>query len=75
MLIPKEITLDEESGKHIASFDYYTGIQYAKEHNLKQNLNIEGSLFNKQGFIVCCGDVMTQVEEMDYPEIERRLLQ
>lgn len=70
---PKEITQDSNTGKNIASFSYYDGINYAKEHNLKQNLKVNGSLFNKQGFIVCCGDVMTEVEPTDWPLIERRI--
>lgn len=73
-LIPKEITRDPDSNKDVASFDYYTGIKYAKEHNLKQNLKIDGSLSNKQRFIVCCGDVMTEVDKIDFPLIERGLL-
>ena len=73
-LIPKEITRDSETGKNVASFDFYTGKQYAKEKCLVQNKRVNGSDFNKEGFIVCCGDVMTEVEETDFPEIERKVL-
>jgi hypothetical protein len=74
MYTPKEITFDPDCNKHVASFSYYDGINYAKEHNLTQNLKVNGSLFNKQGFIVCCGDVMTEVEATDFPEIKRRTI-
>lgn len=70
----KDITQDEETGKHVASFDYHSGIQYAKDKGLIQNKTVGGSLFNKEGFIVCCGDVMCEVDITDFPEIERRLL-
>lgn len=72
---PKEITRDIEStsgDKDMASFDYYTGKRYAELMGL-----IQGDNFNQVSagthFIVCCGDVMCQVNQTDYPEIERRV--
>lgn len=73
-LLPKEITSDIETNKNVASFDYYTGIKYAKEKGLIQNKIVNNSLFNKEGFCVCCGDVMCEIEPTDFPTIERRLI-
>lgn len=71
-MIPKEITQDIDTGINIASFDYYTGIQYAKEHNLKQSCSWK-ELNAKTHFIVCCGDIMVRVEPTDFTEIKRRI--
>lgn len=54
---PKEITFDPELDAHIASFDYYTGIAYAKHHNLKQTTQFH-DVMNNTHFMVCCGDVI-----------------
>lgn len=71
--IPKEITLDEVSNEHIASFDYYSGINYAKDNNLEQTIQFS-DVFKGTHFIVCCGDIMITVKSTDYPEIERRII-
>lgn len=72
-LIPKEITKDSDNSDNIASFDYYTGIHYARENNLKQTTKWN-EVKAKTHFIVMCGDVVVRVDETDYPEIERRIL-
>lgn len=72
MFEPKEITQDIDTGVNIASFDYYTGIKYAKEKGLQQTTSFS-DIGKKTHFIVCCGDVMVQVEPTDYPEITRRI--
>ena len=81
MYIPKEITIDFLKDKedqdveplHIASFDYYTGILYAKDNNLEQTTEFN-DVFNGTHFIVCCGDVMVKVKPTDYIDIIRRTL-
>lgn len=72
-LIPKEITIDSDNNKHIASFSYYDGIDYADKKGLKQTISFK-EVFEKTSFIVCCGNVMVNVESTDYPEIERRVI-
>ena len=72
MLEPKEITQDVDTNINIASFDYYTGIQYAKNNNLEQTTS-SSDVNNKTHFIVCCWDVMVILEPTDYPEIKRRV--
>ena len=69
---PKEITQDIDTAVNIASFDYYTGIQYAKDNNLIQTTSFN-DVNAKTHFIVCCGDVMVRVEPTDYPNITRRV--
>lgn len=72
MYVPKEITRDkEDKGLNIASFDYYSGIEYAKIKGLVFSTDF-GTVRNKTGYIVCCGDVMVRVEPNDYPDIVRR---
>lgn len=68
---PKEITKCSDTGLNTASFGYYDGIKYAKEHNLNQTTNFSEVRAGTH-FIVCCGDVMVKVEESDYPQIDRR---
>lgn len=71
-ITPKEITNDLDAGDvQYASFGYYDGIAYAKQHNLKQTTSFR-DVDEKTHFIVCCGDVMIRVESTDYPEIIRR---
>lgn len=72
LILPKEITFDPNNGQHIAPFGYYDGIQYAKDNNLKQATEFK-DVFAETHFIVCCGDVMVSVKEIDYPEIIRRV--
>lgn len=70
--IPKEITIDSDNNDvQIASFDYYSGLAYAKELNLKQT-SMFHDVLNKTHFIVCCGDVMIKVEPTDFESIPRR---
>ena len=71
--IPENITRDPDSGLEMATFDYYTGIAYAKENGLKQT---DDYLEVRDGrhYIVFGGDVMVAVTHTDYPEIERRLI-
>jgi len=69
---PKEITIDSDSGKEIASFGYYDGIEYAKQNNLNQTTEFK-DVFNKTHFIVYCGDVIVSVNKTDYPNIIRRI--
>jgi len=70
---PKEITLDGDSGIHVASFGYYDGIKYAKELGLSQTGRFS-DVFNYTHFIVCCGDVMVRVKPEAYPLINRRTI-
>lgn len=72
MLQPKEITQDIDTAINIASFDYYSGIQYAKDNNLEQTTSFSDVNAGTH-FIVCCGDVMVKVTKEDYPEITRRV--
>jgi len=72
LYIPKEITEDDITAQNIASFDYYTGIKYAESLGLKQSTSFT-EVSNGTHFIVCCGDVMVQVEPTDYPDITRRI--
>lgn len=67
---PKEITKDIDTGLETASFGYYDGIQYCKENNIQQS---KTTRWSKSEFIVCCGDVMLEVESTQFPEIERRV--
>ena len=71
MLTPTEITRDIVTQTNTASFDYYSGIAYAKEKNLEQTTSFN-DVYHGTHFIVCCGDVMVRVEETDFPEITRR---
>jgi hypothetical protein len=73
LIEPKEITIDSDNNEQIASFGYYDGIAYAKEHNLQQTTSFK-DVFNGTHFIVCCGDVMIKVLPTDYPSIERRII-
>jgi hypothetical protein len=68
---PKEIVTI--SGISVASFDYYSGIEYAKSKKLTQTSDMNEIMFLER-FIVCCGDVMVRVMDKDFPEIERRSL-
>lgn len=72
LYIPKEITEDIDTSQNIASFDYYTGIKYAESLSLKQTTSFN-NVSEGTHFIVCCGDVMVQVEPTDYPNITRRI--
>lgn len=72
MQTPKEITQDINTSINIASFDYYSGIQYAKDNNLSQTSSFTDVLKGTH-FIVCCGDVMLKVNKEDYPNIKRRI--
>jgi hypothetical protein len=74
MTTPKEITMDPKGNKQIASFGYYDGLQYVKEKGLKQTTSFKEVFNNTRHFIVCCGDVMVNVEPTDFPEIERRVI-
>lgn len=62
---PKEILVIDN--RHVASYDYYTGISIAKELDLEQNT----CLYNTT-FIVSCGDVSFIVDENELPHITRR---
>lgn len=70
---PVDITIDSDNNQHTASFDYYSGIAYAKAHNLKQTTSFN-DVSKGTHFIVCCGDVMVKVNPTDYPEIPRRTI-
>jgi len=70
-LLPKEITKCVDTHLHTASFDFYTGMKYAKENNLLQTTEFS-QVREGTHFIVCCSDVMVKVESSDYPEITRR---
>ncbi len=72
-IIPKEITKDSDNNSEYAHFDYYSGIQYAKDNNLKQTTKWN-KVKDKISFIVMCGDVVVRINETDYPEIERRII-
>ena len=73
-IVPKEITKDHDiEDYHIASFGYYDGLKYAKEHNLQHTTSFS-DVNNFTHYIVCCSDVMIRVKETDYPEIERRII-
>ena len=73
MYTPTDITTDIDTGVQTASFNYYDGIGYAKEHNLERTM--EFSLVNKgTHFIVCCGDVMVNVTSSDFTHITRRAI-
>lgn len=67
---PKEITKDCDTGLEMASFGYYDGIAVAKERGLKQTT----SFSEPNGFVVCCGDVMFQVQPTEYTDITRRII-
>ena len=68
---PKEITVDETD--HLASFDYYTGLSYAKKNNLKQSTDLQ-DVRKGTHYVVSCGDVVVKVSETDFPEVERTKL-
>lgn len=74
MIQPKEIIKDCETGKELASFNYYTGKEYIKQNNLTFCCD-----FNTVGqggyYLVCCGDIMTLVTPDMFPNIERKVLQ
>ena len=71
MYTPTEITRCNETGLNTASFDYYTGIAYAKANNLQQTTSFN-DIVSGPRFIVCCGDVMVTVQESDFTDIIRR---
>lgn len=71
-ILPKEITKDINSGIEYASFNYYDGIQLAKQNNWKQTTSMS-ELEHVNTFIVCCGDVMIRVVPSMYSTIERRI--
>ena len=71
MYTPKEITKDKDNGTEVASFDYYSGINYAKQHNLQQT-TLYTEVCRRTHFMVCCGDVMIVVDSSFHPEIQRR---
>ena len=71
IILPKDITLCKDTGMHTASFSYYDGIHYIKEHNIKQTTEFS-EVRNNNKFIVCC-DVMIKVNPEQFPEITRRL--
>lgn len=73
ILIPKEITKDSETNSEYAHFDYYTGIQYAKDNNLIQTTRFK-EVNAKTHFIVMCGDVVVRIDEDKYPDIERKTI-
>jgi len=70
MNTPEEITRCSDTDLNTASFKYYDGIAYCKEHNLKQTTEFS-DLRKGTHFMVMCGDVMVKVEESDFPDIER----
>ena len=70
-LIPTGITKCVDTGLETASFNYHTGIAYAKSKKLEQAGRFQ-AMAQGTHFIVCCGDVMVKVEATDFPEIERR---
>lgn len=72
-ILPKDITKDSDNKREFASFSYYDGIHLAKQNNWKQITTYINHL-SKNEFIVCCGDVIIEVQSTDYPEIERRIL-
>lgn len=71
LYIPKEITVDVDTKENIASFDYYTGIRYCELMKLQQSGNFN-QVSEGTHFIVCCGDVMVKVSQVDYPQLVRR---
>lgn len=73
MIIPKDITQDVDSGLQIASFDYNLAIRKMKEKNYKQVVSFT-DLKPHSTFIVCCGDIMTIVNDEDYPSVKRRII-
>ncbi len=73
MCTPTDITIDSDNEMQTASFDYYSGIYYAKQNELKQTTKFND--VNKgTHFIVCCGDVMVNVKPTDFPDIKRRTI-
>ena len=70
---PKEITHDADTDQQIASFGYYDGIQYAKDHSLQFTTSFR-DVFKGTHYIVCCGDVMIAVQPTDFPDIPRRTI-
>jgi len=73
MMIPKDITIDSDTNEHVASFDYYNGLAYAKEHDLKQTSSFD-DVFKGTHFIVCCGDVMISIKPNTFMNIKRRMI-
>lgn len=70
---PKEITKDCDTGKEVASFDYYGGLKYVTDNNLTQSGTV-GDVFDGKAYIICCGDIMVGVKETDFPDIKRRII-
>lgn len=70
---PIEITINSDNGIQIASFNYYDGLKVIKDRNLTQSTSFT-DVFKGSNFIVCCGDIMFKVLEIDYPEIQRRTI-
>jgi hypothetical protein len=71
MNTPKEITLDTDTGIHVASFSYYDGVKYVKDNGLKQTTSFR-DVFAGTHFIICCGDVMVVTSQDKWPDIKRR---
>jgi hypothetical protein len=65
---PEEITQDVDTGRNVASFEYYLGVREAKSRNLKQSTSL-----TTDTFIVCCGYVMFEIMSTEYPAITRRI--
>lgn len=73
MIEPIDITICSDTGLHTASFDFRSGILYARKRKLEQTSEFADVRAGTH-FIVCCGDVMVKVEPTDFPEIKRRIL-
>lgn len=67
-ITPNEITI--EFGHHIAEFDYYDGIRYAKEQDFLFTTR-QDDIYQGHYYLVSCGKVYLEVNELDYPEIKR----
>lgn len=65
--IPTDITKCIDTGIETASYDYYTGIKLMKELNRKNT-----GYSTTSTYMVCCGDVMTTIQQSDYVDIARR---
>ena len=57
--------------KHVATFKYHDGIQYANMNKLEHTVNYSEMLKGAH-YCIVCGDVLLVVDKDDYPEIERK---
>lgn len=62
----------------VASFDYYTGIQWCKDHGIPSVNQIEDKgfpwqlMYKNKCYIVSCAEVIVRIPTTYFPDIERK---